>query len=411
MKSKNIILLFCIIEILLVIPRTISYILIDIIPVRIFSLPLVTFSFLVTITGYLFTEIFANRKILKSLQKFRLIILIWSSIVVLSTFINPLRDVIFESQGMIIFMMNIVTFSVASVYLGLKRKLLIWGVFYSIAGIIFAVVFILTVNPILLPEGYSQDGLRYEGLFSSTPIMALASLSTAFVFFYKKGIRIIGVFGIIIAFSGLIFAATRSAMAASLISSFIVIFYTIRSKKMSGLIISLFIVFPLIIFVITKFIDLFPVINTNIEYALSRIDKLSVGSYDSSRIAEMLFEFDLFLKSPLFGHGYGIMNQYTIPFWGTNIFGHNFISSLLARTGILGGSIMVWFGFYIFKRLSYPRNLNNFELFAIAKGALLGAIFLIMISNFAGYQTFGIYGVLVGIAVGSNITIYRNNTF
>ena len=68
MKSKNIILLFCIIEILLVIPRTISYILIDIIPVRIFSLPLVTFSFLVTITGYLFTEIFANRKILKSLQ-------------------------------------------------------------------------------------------------------------------------------------------------------------------------------------------------------------------------------------------------------------------------------------------------------------------------------------------------------
>ena len=403
MKSKNVILFFCIIEISLIIPRTISYILIDIFPVRIFSLPLITFSFLVTITGYLFTEIFANRKILQRLQIFRLIIFLWSSIVVLCTFINPLRDVVFESQGMIIFMINIVTFSVGSVNLGLKRKRLIWGIFLSIAAIISVVVSILAVNPILLPEGYSESGLRYEGLFSSTPIMALVSVSTAFIFFYKKGIRIIGVFGIMIAFSGLIFAATRSAMAASLITSFIVIFYAIRSEKMSALIINLFIVFPLVVIVITQFTHMFPAIYSHVEYALSRVDQLSVGSYDTSRTAEMLFEFDLFLKSPLFGHGYGIMNQYRLPFWGDPIFGHNFISSLLARTGILGGSIMTWYGFYIFKQLSYPKSLETFELFTIAKGALIGALFLIFISNFTGYQTFGIYGMLVGVACGAKI--------
>ena len=39
----------------------------------------------------------------------------------------------------------------------------------------------------------------------------------------------------------------------------------------------------------------------------------------------------------------------------------------------------------------------------IARGALAGAIFLIVISNFSGFQTFGIYGAIAGIACGAYI--------
>ena len=83
-------------------------------------------------------------------------------------------------------------------FIGIKTEIVNLGVFYSIAGIIFAVVFILTVNLFCFLR-LPQDGLRYEGLFSSTPIMALAVYQQHL--FFIKIIRIIGVFGIIIAFS------------------------------------------------------------------------------------------------------------------------------------------------------------------------------------------------------------------
>ena len=404
-KTNKIILCFCIVEILLIIPRTISYILIDIFPVRIFSLPLVSFSLIVTITGYIFTEILANRKILKRLQIFRLTIFLWLIIIVWSTVMNPLRDVIFEAQGMIIFMMNIVTFAVVSVSLGVNRKRLIWVVFVSIASILLSVVYILAVNPSLLPVGYSQGGLRYEGLFSSTPIMALVSISTAFIFFYRNSIRIFGVAGIMIAFSGLVFAATRSTMVASVLAAFVVLHFALKSKNSISLIVSVLIVVPLVFLVIIRSVDLFPAVKSHLQYALLRIDSLSVGSYEGSRADEMFYEFELFLKSPLIGHGYGILNKFTLPNWGSPVFGHSFISSVPARTGILGVGILLWLGFHTAKRLSYAKDRATFELFAIAKGAMLGALFLITVSNFTGYQTFGIYGVLVGVAVGSNITI------
>lgn len=403
--KKYIIIIFCLIEIVLMSPRTFSYILIDLLPIRIIGLPLITFSFLVTVTGYIFTELLANKIILARLTNFRIVIIIWVGIIMVSALKNPLRDIIFESQGIIIFMMNIVMFSVASVYLKSKRERLIFGIFLSIAATIFILNCILLTNPTLLPKGYSQDDLRFEGLYSSTPIMALVTISTAYCTIYNNiTIKFIGLMGILISLSGLIMTATRGPLGASIIASAIVIAYSMKIQlRATKSLAKLLIILSLISFGIIKLSSSAFPLGSNVEYYISRVSMLEETHYDQSRLDEAYQDIRLFIESPLFGHGYGLLNIYTVEGWDLPLFSHNFLTSILSRTGLFGFIIISWYGFSIYKKTHIPENTTLTSVFVISRASLLSALFLIIISNFSGFQTFGIYGALAGIACGANI--------
>lgn len=403
--SKNIILFICGVEIFLMGPRTISFILIDLLPIRVFSIPLISFSFILTIIGYLLIELFANRKILRRILGFRLIIFIWSCIIVSSSCINPIRDVWFESQGVLIFMMNVVTFFVASIYIGQHVNRLIFGMFITIGGTLFTISYFLFTDPTLLPIGPSSGSGRFEGLFTSSSIMALVAISAAFVFLYKSRIvKLIGIVGILIALSSLILSATRSTLIASCITLFVVLYYRFKFGNLIFEIKNLVIGVLLTFFFILYIVYLFPQIFENIKYTISRITELTDGTSDSghARMAEFNKEIELFKSSPILGQGYGIINMYSIPGYGNHLFGHNFFSSLLARTGLVGFSLIICYGFYLFSKIRVNNKIRFPDLIIIAKAGLVGAIVLTSVSNFSGYQTFGIYGALVGIGFGVN---------
>ncbi len=380
-------------------PRIFSYIVIDLLPFRILSLPLITFSLFITLMGYIATEVFAHRYLLKNLIKLRIVIIIWSFILVVSALVNPLRDVVFEGQGMIVFMVNVIMFSIASVYLRENRQILISGIFLSIAGTIFVLNYILLTKSSLLPQGYSQANIRFEGLYSSTPIMGLVAISTAYLILYKKkSIKLIGLMGILISTSGLVMTATRSAIGASLIAFVVVTLFTLKIHKRSKkLLINVFLILLFVFFAIMQIGNLFPPLDKNIEYVVNRFNLLKESPYDDYRIIESVQELNLFIESPIFGHGYGLLNKYSIDSWGKPLFGHNFLTSLLSRTGLIGFLIIIWYGINLYKKMSFSRES------VIARGALAGAIFLIVISNFSGFQTFGIYGAIAGIACGAYI--------
>jgi O-antigen ligase len=409
--KKKIIIFFCIIEIILMSPRTFSYIIIDLLPIRIYSLPLITVTFFITITGYFATELLALNYLLKRLIKLRIAAIIWICILIISALRNPLRDVFFEGQGMIVFMTNVVMFSVSSVYLGKKRIWLIYGIFTSIAATIFVLNYVLLTNPDMLPKGYSQDDIRFEGLYSSTPIMALVAISTAFfVIFRKIIVRLFGLIGLLVSVSGLAMTATRSALGASFIACVGVILYIFKFQKRSiktlGIVL---LILPLIVSAIVGIIRISPSFGTNIDYVFDRISMLTELSYDKSRLDEAFQDIGLFIKSPLWGHGYGLLNIYSVEGWNTPFFGHNFLTSILSRTGFLGFIIIVWYSICLFKKMHLSKYSGSLDVVVISKAALLSAFFLIIISNFSGFQTFGIYGALAGIACGANIGEQYNN--
>lgn len=380
-------------------PRTISYILIDLIPIRVFGLPLITLSFFVTSFGYFLTELFGSKQLLKKTRDLRIILWIWISIIIISSAFNPLRDVIFESQGMIIFMMNIIIFSSMSYGLGADYKRLILGVLISINLTILWVSYKLITDPSSLPIGYASGAGRYEGLFSSTPIVALVAISTYYLVTSEKN-KFLGLIGLLTAMIGLFLSGTRTTLVSSLISILIIMYYNSKINKTSKSLFKYSFISILIFYSFTYLINFYPSLKDSFEYTLIRISNLGSGNDGSTRLAEIGKELDLFCESPIFGFGYGILNQYKIPGFSRPLFGHNFLTSLLVRTGIIGFSIIFVYWKGIFKKISFRNNSFSNEAVVIARSAFIGAISLTIVSNFSGYQTFGIYGSLIGIAVG-----------
>ena len=391
-------------------PRTISYILIDLIPIRLFGLPLITISFFITSIGYFFTELFSSRYVLRKTLNFRIVLWVLIFFVTISMIFNPVRDVIFESQGMIIFMMNIIIFSSASYSLGDKYNKLILGIFISIVFILSWVSFKLLTDPTSLPIGYSSGAGRYEGLFSSTPIMALVSISSYYIFIsHEKKIQLLGLIGLIIAVVGLLLSGTMTTLFSSIISILIILYYNSKIKnKLYNLFNIAFFIF-LILYSFSYLLDFYPNLNESIEYIFIRLSNLNSKNTGVTRLAEIGKELDLFMESPIFGHGYGILNQYVIPGFNKPLFGHNFITSLLVRLGIIGPTLIFIYWKNLFTRISFTNNSFSNQAVVIARSAFIGAILLTTFSNFSGYQTFGIYGSLVGIAIGTKFKSYLIN--
>jgi hypothetical protein len=399
MKVRGLLFFISALEIFFMGPRTIFYIFIDLFPVRVFGLPLITFSFLVTSTGYLLTELFASRQLLKKIKFFRIVLWIWTLIVIISSAFNPFRDVIFESQGMIIFMMNIIIFSSASCHLGENYKRLIMGILISISFTIMWVVYKLITDPSSLPSGYSAFG-RYEGLFTSSSIVGLAAISSYYVVINEKN-KLLGLIGLLTALIGLFLSGTRTVMISSLISLIIILYYYSKINKKSLSLFKSSLIGLLIFYSFTYLVNFYPPLKDSFEYTLIRISNLGSVNDGSTRLAEISKELDLFSESPIFGYGYGILNEYKIPGFGRPLFGHNFITSLLARSGVLGFIIILLYWKGIFKKISFRNNSFSNQAVVIARAAFIGAISLTIVSNFSGFQTFGIYGSLIGIAVGA----------
>jgi len=390
------ILLFCIIEIILLSPRTMFYIVIDLFPYRLFDIPVITLTCLITFAGFVVAELTTERDHLQDLKIFRVAVYVWCMVVALSAIFNPLRDVIFESQGSLIFMSNVVLFAVAGAQLGERRRWLLWGIFLSVSVTLFILNYILLTNPNLLPPGYSLMALRYEGLYTSTPIVGLVAISAAFVFLSKSKIEIgAGIAGFVISFVGLVMTASKGTLLGCIVALLFVLSNAMSRSKV-------FLSLPLISIVIISIYYLLPSMSEHLRYLGDRLFLLRADPVDLSRVDEWKKDFSLFFESPIFGHGYGLVNKYILEKWGMPLYSHNILMSLLSRTGLLGVGFIIWYGWNLVNRVRKCKDPNAIIERSVALGTLLGVLVLLMVSNFAGLQIMGFYGALAGLAVNAS---------
>lgn len=132
-----------------------------------------------------------------------------------------------------------------------------------------------------------------------------------------------------------------------------------------------------------------------ISLFLSELIMLKINSYSFyERLGSLLFGWEKFIASPIFGNGFGVITV------------HNIVLGVLANAGLLGFvALFAWFSFEIYRslKLSKQKKILGYEQAVFVSFLLL--MVLQIATGFAYVYTF--FWVFFGILIGENVTAFK----
>ena len=401
---KNHILLFCcLVQIILMMPWTISRIFNNFFPYKIAGISLITSTTIISIFIFIICEVIFKKNYLYNIHIFKILLLIWVIILIISSLINPIADVIVEGQGILLFYINIILFSLGGYIFKNKRKYLLLVTVSSTAIMVAIIIYFIITNSVLSDYNLIYSDVRFESIYNSSVLIPIFSVALSLLFLQHSIIyRLVGLLFSIIALSALILAGSRGT-----ILSFIIIIFSfiILNRKM---IIKIFrnisflkfkyINSLIVILLLFGTIFVFKNFSASVESFLNRHNRTESNEI---RVIEMKKELNLFFQSPIWGNGYGILHKFKLPKYNKDLYGHNYLTANLARLGLFGITIGTYIIVILILNLWQLKKMKQIFYYNIGILTLIGFLILNITSNFTYFQILGFYGSIFGITMSS----------
>lgn len=354
------------------------YIVPDYIPLRLFGMTILTIYFFISILFSIGITFLMKRKsrIIIIVSIVQLCLLLYF---VLSLLNYPSRDVVQEIQGPWFFLYALKLGIVSKNYVEQKKiALLLIGVCCVTYGIIICGILLA---PYKLVGNYHVPGVRWEGLYTSSPILGLIIL----VFYEIKRKKIGDIANIIlllicifILILAAIYSGTRSTISCVILASAIMMGKLFDRNTYLPLLALTILTVAGYLYVNDYLSDEF------LQYTSNRWHKVTYLDLQGSRIEEIKVEINLWLNSYLFGNGFGLVNTYGVNYYSDTLFGHNITSFILSRGGL-------FLFFLLSVVLVEILKFNVFENYIM----LIILILFCQVANCFTYQIMAIYGLIV----------------
>ena len=384
MQKKSLLFSLCMIEILLNIIRISFYVADELVPFKIVGIGITQLSFFVSILVCCLVILIVQR-----IPKIESVFLAFLTFVFLSSsYFNPMRDVYFEMQGWVQFVISLTIIRLSLDHSELQARTLLTWLTLILGFFIWCFLVAFLASWITLEFSNNTD-IRAEGILTSAFGLGLLLISFIHLTYDRKS-KFVFLVGFSSAVLLVFLSVTRSVMIlTTLLSLVFFMFFVFRKASLKSIIVGACVAICFIYFA-------WFLANT---FALGYIEFISyrfsgIQSYDTYRIDEFESELSLFANSPFFGHGYGLRYQHILT--GKSAFyGHNFYSSILARVGIFGFIVFLLFGIYIKKLVSIRQNDRKVTFLFMVTFALV--MLQLAIANFSYHLTLGFYGAIVGL--------------